>query len=103
MGGDIGRARCRAGLEDMAFVAELGGSHRKHLAQLAAADDSDCRAGRNHSGVSATDAVCSERCFSSRPASALSPPARIDAARSAALIAPALPMARVPTGMPAGI
>ena len=53
--------------------------------------------------VSATDAVCSARHASSLAASAASLFASIDAASNAALTAPALPIANVPTGIPAGI
>src|SRR5262245_60088969 len=50
-----------------------------------------------------TDLVCCARQPSSRLAVLMSDSASTAAASSAALIAPALPMARVPTGMPPGI
>src|SRR4029450_7116509 len=54
-------------------------------------------------GRLATDLVCCARQLSSRLAVLASDSASTAAASSAALIAPALPMARVPTGMPPGI
>ncbi len=55
------------------------------------------------SGCSATAAVRASRQAARRFASAASLVARIAAASSPALVAPALPMASVPTGTPAGI
>ena len=54
-------------------------------------------------GSLATAAVCAARTASSRSASAGSLVARIAAASSAAFTAPERPIARVPTGTPAGI
>ena len=114
IGGDdlpVGDLRCRAirlRLQDDGAVAEAGGGHRQHAAELSAADDADRRAGGEpaHSvseGCSATAAVCLARHWSRRCASAASDSASTEAASSAALMAPALPIASVPTGMPAGI
>ena len=101
---DIGGAGPFVRIEDMAFVAELGGRDAQHPAELAAPDYADRGPGRNdHSGDSATDPVCRSRHSSRRFASAASPVARMAAASNPALTAPALPMANVPTGTPAGI
>src|SRR5262249_55175552 len=92
--------------------AEPGRRQRQHPAELTAAEDADrglgleCGQRRAHApsfGVSATDEVCRARQASSRLASAGSLSAKTLAARSAALMAPAWPMASVPTGMPGGI
>ena len=96
------------GAVDVAVEAELGGGHGQHAAELAAAENADdharaARAVHSSSGRSATAAVCSARQRSSRSATAASAVARMAAASSAALMAPARPMARVPTGTPAGI
>jgi hypothetical protein len=56
--GDIRRAGVLVRIEDMAFVAELGGGDGEHPAELAAADDADGGPGLDdHPGVSATDFV----------------------------------------------
>ena len=112
-GGDlpVGDLRCRAiglWLQDDGAVTKPGGRHRQHAAELPAADDADHSTGDEpaHSvsaGCSATAAVCLARHWSRRLLSAASESASTDAASSAALMAPALPIASVPTGMPAGI
>ncbi|MNX89706.1 hypothetical protein D3C86_1217280 [compost metagenome] len=94
-------------------VVETGSGHRQHAPELPAADDADGQVGRlcHHfcrhwalsMGYSATAADWRARQASSRSARSSSLSARTAAARRAALIAPALPMASVPTGMPAGI
>src|SRR3546814_6223859 len=88
----------------MAFVAELRRGHGEHAPELAAADDPDGGAGcKCHSGLSAMPSVWRRRQASSLSARASSAVARIAAAISPALAAPALPIASVLTGMPAGI
>src|SRR5262245_1605516 len=125
--GDLRRRRVRIGAIDVAAIAEPRRRHRRHAAQLAAAHDADRRArrkdlaaigageGRRHhlrtgrahalrpAGLSATAAVCFCRRWSSALAIFLSCSANTEAASSAALMAPASPIASVPTGMPAGI
>src|SRR5258708_34345435 len=85
----------------------------EHVAELSAAEDADGHAclpffftaggAAEGSGLARTRPVCSARNLrkASRMARCFAP--RMEAARSAALTAPALPMARVPTGIPAGI
>ena len=96
------------GRENMAAIAQTGRRQGGHPAQLAAAENAKSRAGRqgrhaSSTGRSPTAAVCRAR-QASRAARTLSSwPARIEAASKAALTAPARPMARVPTGTPAGI
>ena len=104
-GRDFGRAGLLVGVEDVAAIAELGRGDAP----------SSGRAGRRRRcrwwnrartiirALRRPASVCSARQAASRPASASSPLARIAAASNAALTAPALPMASVPTGMPAGI
>ena len=104
-----GRMRVRA--EHMAAEAEPRGRQHQHAAELSAAQNADGRvrperpALRVHlsSGASATASVCCLRQASSRFASAASVNASTLAASSAALIAPDLPIASVPTGTPGGI
>src|SRR5262245_57015460 len=104
MSGDFGGAGRLMRVENMAFITEAGGRQRHHPAQLAAAEDADGGPWwKAHSGFSGTASVCFARQSASRAASALSVLASIAAASSAALTAPALPIARVPTGIPAGI
>src|SRR6185437_11952731 len=100
----LGRA-LRLGREDVAAIAQRRRGKRGHAAELAAAQDADGAARLDHqpSGRSPTASVCSWRQWSSAAATALSPSARIEAARRAALTAPGLPMASVPTGTPPGI
>src|SRR5690606_34572124 len=107
---------------DVGAVAEAGGGQRRHAAELPAAQDADGRAGlealslvSGHfavcrsvvdgcpDGDSGTAAVWAARQPSSASATRASPSASTEAASSAALIAPALPIASVPTGTPPGI
>src|SRR5690606_5213059 len=79
----------------------------QHAAQLAATDDTDLHSSgpcqERGSGFSSTVSVCSVRnCLSAAWNCGCWWP-RMLAASSAALTAPALPMARVATGIPAGI
>jgi hypothetical protein len=98
------------GGEHMRVIAELRCGGREHPAELTSAKDTNGRSGgkRRHVGVFqaglvATESVCAARQAFSRSASASSAVARIAAASSPALIAPGLPIASVPTGMPPGI
>ena len=109
----IERRRVRVGRKHLATQAEPRRRHRQHPAQLSAAENSDGVAwfqlhllGHAHadpSGRSATASVCALRQATSRPESTGSLSASTEAASSAALMAPGLPIASVPTGMPAGI
>src|SRR5579871_5235795 len=99
----------------MALEAELGRRHRQHAAELAATQNPDgrirsdrLRDERGHglsspAGTSATASVWVLRHASRRSASAASLSASTLAASNAALMAPARPIASVPTGMPGGI
>src|SRR5579871_3398801 len=80
-------------------------SQCEHAAELAGADDADGheRGGARGSGLPRTPAVWRSRNDSSAVAMAGWRLARIAAAQSAALVAPAGPMANVATGTPAGI
>src|SRR5258708_28401863 len=94
---------------------------REHVSELPAAENTDgharvpffsgavvvaipsARAGAFGSGLARTRSVCALRNFlyASRTSGCFAP--RIAAASKAALIAPALPIASVPTGTPPGI
>src|SRR6185312_14601625 len=101
---DVRRRRVVVRVENVGPIAKLRRRDREHPAELAAANDPDRGArGNRHRGASATDPVCASLQAWSRWPSDSSAVASIAAARSAALIAPALPMASVPTGTPAGI
>src|SRR5690606_13754449 len=113
-GGEIGHLGGRPvglGREHVAAIAEARRGERGHASELAAAEDADHGAGREPHpassggslGVSGTAAVCAARQASSARATAGSCSARIEAASRAALIAPARPIASVPTGTPPGI
>ena len=85
----------------MAFIAQLRRRNGEHPAQLTAADYTDCGPRTDaHSGASATDPVCFSRHASSRREKRLVAVASIAAASSAALIAPAFPIARFPQARP---
>ena len=95
---------CVVRVEDVASVAELRRGDAQHPAELAAADDPDRRTWRTIIRALRPPRRSAARASArSRPASASSLVASIAAASSAALIAPALPIASVPTGTPAGI
>src|SRR6187551_2695435 len=95
--------------QDVAAVAQARGGEGGHAAKLAAADQPDGGIGRQRKvhasseGAAATILVCSARKASRRSASSGSVSARTEAASRAALTAPERPIAKVPTGMPAGI
>ena len=105
--------RIRIGGEYLAAQSKPRRRSRQHPAQLSAAENSNGVARlqlhllrsrhADSSGRSATASVCCLRHAARRPARASSFKASTLAASSAALMAPALPMARVPTGIPAGI
>ena len=103
--------RVRVRRKHMALEAEPRGRQRQHAAKLAAAQDTDrglrLESGSVHAqesfGSSATEAVCRARQASRRSLSAGSLNASTLAASSAALMAPACPIASVPTGTPGGI
>ena len=110
---DIERRRIRVRRKHLAAQAEPRRGHRQHPAQLSAAENSDGVAGlqlhpmggrhAEPSGRSPTASVCCFRQAASLPASAASLSASTEAASNAALMAPGLPIASVPTGTPAGI
>src|SRR5690348_14437941 len=103
--------RVRARRQDVTLEAEPGRGERQHAAELTAAQNADgglrFERGAAHAlvsfGASATASVWRARHASSRPLNAGSLSAKTLAARSAALTAPAWPMASVPTGTPGGI
>ena len=95
---------------DVAAQSRAAPLQARACGQLPAAENADGRAGFRAdrvlsalSSACATALVCRLRQASSRLASLPSESASTAAASSAALIAPALPMASVPTGMPPGI
>ena len=95
--------------KDMAAQAERGRGQRQHARQLAAAQNADGLSGLQHqcapseTGCKAIEAVCAARHACNRALRAGSFRASTATASKAALMAPALPIASVPTGMPAGI
>src|SRR5262249_49489018 len=107
----VERARVRFRRIDVTVKAEPRRGQREHTPKLTAAENADRRADlertRAHVLVSlgrfATLLVCFARQASSRLASFGSDSASTAAASKAALIAPAFPIASVPTGTPAGI
>src|SRR5262249_43916323 len=103
---DLLRRAVRLVGKDVTAIAEPGGGERRHPTQLAAAQYADSRPRRRHhcpAGRSATACVWACRHPSSACAAAGCVRPRIAAAKSAALTAPAWPMAKVATGIPAGI
>src|SRR5262249_12494493 len=109
---DVKGRRIGARRENMTSKTESGGGKRQHAAKLSAAEDADRRLGLEHRrrcghamsfGATGTPAVCAARHASSRRASVASLSASTLAASSAAVIAPAWPIASVPTGTPGGI
>src|SRR5690606_16437661 len=106
--GDLTGGCVRVGGEDMNAIAEPARGHREHAPELPAAEDAERRARQDrrrlHGSESLrTRAVCSARNCRRRSRSAGSLVARMAAASSAALMAPAFPIASVPTGTPPGI
>src|SRR5204863_2654997 len=101
------------GIEKTEMQAKGIARESEHVAELSTAEDADGHArlpfffagggAMEGSGLARTRPVCSVRSFrkASRMAGYFAP--RMAAARSAALTAPDLPMASVPTGTPLGI
>ena len=119
---DPSRGAVRIGIEDDRAIAERLCRVHEHPAELAAADDAEGRAGsevrplarfgarHGRAGRHFRSAVIARaaslwrrRYVSSLVRSAASPVASIATANSAALTAPAPPMAKVATGIPRGI
>src|SRR5476651_2457238 len=102
-----GCASIRRRVQESEVHAQRSTRQRQHAAQLAATDYTDLHRQQpqamRESGLSRTLSVCSARKVFSTAwnCGCLAP--RMLADNNAALIAPALPMARVATGMPAGI
>ena len=94
---------CR--VEEQKVQAQRIAREREHPAQLASTDNTYRHALliTRGSGVSRTVAVCLSRNASRAVATAGYLLARMEAAQTAALVAPATPIANVATGMPAGI
>src|SRR5690242_21934410 len=88
-------------------ISHSAGLQGEHSAQLTTAENAEGGARQNHerSGNLKLRMRCSwvRRNSDSRSASSESPTASMAIAKSAALPAPALPMAKVATGTPAGI
>src|SRR5882762_4621726 len=111
--GDAAHGGFGRGVEKAEMQTERVARESEHVAELSAAEDANGHArlpfffagggAAEGSGLARTRPVCSERNLrkASRMARCFAP--RMEAARSAALTAPDLPMASVPTGMPAGI
>ena len=100
------RARGALGLRfvNMHAIAQRLGGLGQHAPELAAAEDADGFARKDHGSLAFnTFAVWSARNVFHALATAALSSATIAAANSAALIAPALPMAKVATGTPPGI
>src|SRR6056297_4235424 len=106
VGHDTCRRR-RVGIEDERPVSHRGSGHQRVPAQLTAAEHPD-RGGRKndrtvHGGGSTEPAAASRRAAryaSRRAARSASSAARSATANSAALVAPASPIANVATGTP---
>ena len=109
--GNLAGGRVVVGRERVHAVAHPAGGDGEHAAELAAAQHADGRrrariadASRSRQGlVPHPAAVCSSAKCGSFSRSSGRVVARIRTASRAALVAPALPMASVPTGTPAGI
>src|SRR5882724_2570294 len=111
--GDTAHRSLGRGIQEPEMEAQRVARESEHVTELSAAEDADGHACfpfffgeggvTEGSGLASTRKVCSARNFrtASRKARCLVP--RIEAARSAALTAPDLPMASVPTGTPPGI
>src|SRR5207249_989069 len=111
--GDAAYGRFRRRIKETEVQTKRVARQREHVAELSAAEDTDSHARfpfffdadapAAGSGLARTRTVCSARNFrtASRKGRCLVP--RMEAARRAALTAPDLPMASVPTGTPPGI
>src|SRR5688572_25858844 len=104
---DRGGRAMGIGVEDVHLVAERTRGQRGHAPELPAAQDAERRAGQDRPAHGTPSPSTSSRRASlharSRAASSGWRSATMRAARSAALAAPGLPMASVPTGTPFGI
>src|SRR5581483_1607023 len=100
---DVAGDGFRRQVERAKAQAERVARKRQHAPQLPAAEDADLHHASLGSGRLSTASVCRSRyaLSAARNCGCLLP--SIAAASSAALMAPARPMASVPTGMPAGI
>src|SRR3984893_17902985 len=103
--GDPARGRLARRVETQEIQTERITRQSEHAAELAGAHDADrhVRGVARGSGLPSTPAVWCSRYASSAVAMAGCLLARIAAAHSAALVAPAAPIANVATGTPAGI
>src|SRR5262249_21250423 len=101
--GDVAGASVGDVVEDAAADIEGVASEGEHAAELAAAENADADHPAAGSGVSSTVWVWRARKSSSAALRLGRDRARIAVAKRAALTAPALPMAKVATGTPAGI
>src|SRR5579872_109184 len=99
---DMAGRRCAVRIEKSEPEAHRYAGQGEHSAKLAAAEHADLHDDLG-SGSIITLSVCSARNLDKRSRIAGCPFARMAAARSAALTAPARPIASVPTGTPAGI
>ena len=97
------RGRVGVRVEEPEAQTERVAGEGEHAPKLTTAEDRDVHASSAGSGWARTVSVCASlhRLSASRISGWLAP--RIEAARSAALTAPARPIASVPTGIPAGI
>src|SRR5262249_14580 len=113
--GDLGRGGVVARREHPGAVAHALGGLDEHPPELTASDHAQGRgrvqdsrsrgppAAAAHKGDSPTEAVCAARYAARASRTRGYCRARIAAASKPALAAPALPIARVPTGIPFGI
>src|SRR5882724_4456756 len=105
--GNLARRRVGLGGEGVDAVAHAPRRDSKHPPQLSATEHADRRTGQDGRGQGSVSpnilCVCSARNWCSFSRSSGRWVARMATASNAALVAPAGPMARVPTGMPAGI
>src|SRR5882762_4601227 len=103
--GDLARGRLARRVQTQEIKPERITRQSEHAAELAGAHDADrhVRGVARGSGLPSTPAVWRSRYASRAAAMAGCLLARIAAAHSAALVAPAAPIANVATGTPAGI
>src|SRR5258706_770764 len=106
-GGEFRGGRGVVGIEDRDAIAERARGDREHPAELASADEAERRPWTDHrtsgSCIAATCSRSLSRYSASLRVSSPSDPASRLTANSAALAAPASPMAKVATGIPVGI
>src|SRR5262249_13844929 len=105
--GDLAGGAVAVGGEGVDPIAHPARREREHPPELAAAEDADRGPGEDtgaHVSLSwSTFRVCSSRNCRSFSRSGARARARMATARRAAFVAPALPIASVPTGTPPGI